>query len=132
MLTYLKNRDHKAANRDDVKGEVETMSNKPEDFAEEIVNEEEVVDEANAEAGDEESAFKSFVHHQRRAMEELGRAIEALFPDDFKEHTKNAGKSFVDSFRSLIDAAKDDMKKRRSADDEAEPQAATKIKVEID
>ena len=106
------------------------MSDKPEEYAEENLKEE-VVDEA--EAGDEESAFKSFVHHQRRAMEELGRAIEALFPDDFKEHTKNAGKSFVDSFRTLFDAAKDDVKKRRRADDgEPEAQAATKIKVEIE
>lgn len=108
------------------------MSNKPEDYAEDVVNEEATADEA-AENGDEESAFKSFVHHQRRAMEELGRALEALFPDDFKEHTKNAGKSFVDSFRSLVDAAKDDMKKRRSTEDgEPEAQTATKIKVEIE
>jgi hypothetical protein len=132
LLANIENQDHKAVYRDDVKGEVYTMSDKPEDFAEDVVNEEDVADEAN-EDGDGESAFKSFVHHQRRAMEELGRAIEALFPDDFKEHTKNAGKSFVDSFRSLVDAAKDDMKKRRRTEDgEPEAQAATKIKVEIE
>lgn len=110
------------------------MSNKPEDYAEDVVNEEEVVDGAGSrEESAEETAFKSFVHHQRRAMEELGRAIEGLFPEDFKEHTKNAGKAFADSFRTLFDAAKEDVKKRRSGDgEESEPQAATKIKVEIE
>jgi hypothetical protein len=88
------------------------------------------------------SAFREFVHHQRIAIEELGRAVESLFPKEFREHTANAGKAFVDSFRSLVDAARDEFSKSDDADGEttdsansaedSSRNAATKIKVEID
>lgn len=85
-------------------------------------------------------AFRQFVHHQRVAIEELGRAIESLFPQEFREHTSNAGKAFVDSFRSLVDAARDEFSASNSEaeangdEDNVNSQgpSATKIKVEID
>lgn len=83
------------------------------------------------------NAFREFVHHQRIAFEELGRAIDSLLPKDFKEHTSNAGRAFVDSFRSLVDAARDEFSTNAGAatsNDEPDRSTtgSTKIKVEID
>lgn len=84
------------------------------------------------ESNEAESAFREFVHHQRIALEELGRAIESLIPKDFRDHTRNAGKAFVDSFKSLVDAARDDMQRASENNEEANGSSATKVKVEIE
>ncbi len=99
--------------------------------------EEEVQEAVEMDEEEGESAFKEFVHHQRVAIEELGKAIESLFPKDFRDHTRNAGQAFIDSFRSLFEAAKEDlevmMKRGKSEEDEEEEaEAATKVKVEIE
>jgi hypothetical protein len=82
-----------------------------------------------------ETAFREFVQHQRIAIEELGKAVESLFPKEFREHTRNAGQAFIDAFRSLFDAAREDleqMMKRRSENKEKSGETATKVKVEIE
>lgn len=45
----------------------------------------------------------AFVYHQRRACEQAFQALSALIPPDFKEHSREAGKEFVTSFRVLIE-----------------------------
>lgn len=49
--------------------------------------------------------FEAFVYHQRRALEETGKALEALVPDGFREHGSTAGKEFLKGFQVLVDAA---------------------------
>jgi dTDP-glucose pyrophosphorylase len=39
--------------------------------------------------------FSQFVDHQSKAFEESMKAVEALLPDGFKEHGKEAGKEFI-------------------------------------
>lgn len=86
-----------------------------------------------------ESAFREFLHHQRVAIEELGRAFESLLPQAFREHTGKAGKAFVESFRTLFEAAKEDLeemlqkaKKEGEEADNGGGESASKIKVEIE
>lgn len=106
-------------------------------MSEEQVQQEEMTQEEQETVEAMDKAFKEFVHHQRVALEELGKALESLLPKDFREHTKNAGQAFIDAFRSLFDAAKSDidqmMKRRKEeGDDEEKAEASTKVKVEIE
>ncbi len=104
--------------------------------------------------GDEgQNPLEQFIFHQRRGLEEFGKAMESLLPPRFKEHTQAAGNEFATGFRVLIDAAIDEIKKasemedpdaRRemeqerqasanlAADDEEDSSTSRKIRVELD
>ena len=83
----------------------------------------------NPETADEETqdetrtTFEEFLYHQRRALEETGKALESLLPDGFRTHGTNASKEFTEGFRVLIDAALKELKKakRNEAVGEDEP-----------
>lgn len=57
------------------------------------------------------SPFEAFLFHQRRALEETGRALEALLPKDFREHGAQATREFTKGLRVLMEAAVDEVKK---------------------
>ena len=89
------------------------------------------------------SPFESFLYHQRRALEETGKALESLLPEGFREHGAQATKEFTKGLRVLMDAAVDEVKKaadkvREQADKatdgaEGEPPSPTgKVKVQVD
>jgi PHP family Zn ribbon phosphoesterase len=67
--------------------------------------------------------MERFFYHQRRALEETGRALEALLPPDFKHHSNEASREFAKGFRVLIDATIDEMKKvsEREIEDDDTP-----------
>jgi tRNA(Ile)-lysidine synthase TilS/MesJ len=77
------------------------------------------------------SPLERFFYHQRRALEETGKALEALLPPGFREHASEAGKEFAQGFRILVDATIDELKKI-SEKDEEEEQADSKQKVEVE
>jgi hypothetical protein len=93
-------------------------------------------------AEEERTPFEDFLFHQRRALEETGKALEALLPDGFRSHGSQASKEFSKGFKVLIDAAVAEMKKatRRGDGEEGEgeepPRASgtgkTKVKVQVD
>jgi hypothetical protein len=58
-----------------------------------------------------DTAMDKFFFHQRRALEETGKALEALLPPDFRSHAGEASKEFAKGFRVLVDAAIDELKK---------------------
>lgn len=101
--------------------------------------------------GDEEefeTPMDRFFFHQRRALEETGKALEALLPPDFRSHAGEASKEFAKGFSVLVEAAIDELKKvseREEMDEEAdededddnndEPPSTTgktKVKVKLD
>jgi hypothetical protein len=97
----------------------------------------------NPETQDEESPktpLESFVYHQRRALEETGKALEALLPEGFREHGSVAGKEFIRSFQILVDAAITEIEKATSRveevkegdDDRPSTTGKTKVKVQVD
>ncbi len=61
--------------------------------------------------------LEQFIFHQRRGLEEFGKAMESLLPPRFKEHTQAAGTEFATGFRVLIDAAIDEIKKASEMED---------------
>ncbi|MCU0498276.1 MAG: hypothetical protein MUF87_13065 [Anaerolineae bacterium] len=86
--------------------------------------------------------FEEFLYHQRRALEETGKALEALLPEGFRVHSAEATKEFSKGFRVLIDAAVDEIKKAservevnvkvNSDDDDTSTTGKTKVKVQVD
>ena len=95
-------------------------------------------DEGNAE--ETRTPFEDFLFHQRRALEETGKALEALLPEGFRTHGSNAGKEFTEGFRVLIDSAMKELKRAKTAapddDDNDEPDASStgknKVKIPVD
>lgn len=85
--------------------------------------------------------FEEFLKHQRRALEETGRALEALLPEGFQTHAGNASREFTEGFRVLVNAAMKEFKaakeaKEQADDDQGEPPASTtgktKVKVQVE
>jgi hypothetical protein len=86
--------------------------------------------------------LESFIYHQRRALEETGKALEALLPEGFKEHGSTAGREFIKSFQVLVDAAINEIEKATAAAETVEPDedgedrpsttGKTKVKVQVE
>ncbi len=72
----------------------------------------------------EQTPLEQFIFHQRRGLEEFGKAMESLLPPGFKEHTQKAGNEFATGFRVLIDAAIDEIKKASEMEDPDAQRAA--------
>ena len=73
--------------------------------------------EENQESEHPKSPLEQFLFHQRRALEETGKALESLLPPGFKSHTQAAGNEFATGFRVLIDAAIDEIKNASEMED---------------
>ncbi len=92
---------------------------------------EETVEEIFEEAG--QTPLERFFFHQRRALEETGKALEALLPAGFREHGSKATEEFVKGFRILIDSTIDEMKKVSEREEvEAEKVVTVEAVVEED
>jgi hypothetical protein len=85
--------------------------------------------------------MEEFLYHQRRALEETGKALEALLPEGFRTHSSQATKEFTKGFRVLVDAAMEEIRKasekaasEASSDDDEGPSTTgkTKVKVQVD
>ena len=74
--------------------------------------------EYTEESQSEDTPLDAFFRHQRKALEETGKALDSLLPPDFKEHSAEAGREFAKGFRILIDAAIDELKKVSEKDEE--------------
>jgi hypothetical protein len=94
-----------------------------------------------SETGDEpRTPFDEFLFHQRRALEETGKALEALLPEGFRTHSHEASKEFSKGLRVLVDAAVEELKKageksaKKSTGDDgpATTTGKTKVKVEVE
>jgi hypothetical protein len=97
--------------------------------------------ESVPEMGDEpRTPLEAFIHHQRRAMEETVKAIDALLPEGFKEHGSAAGKEFVKGLKVLADAFIDEIEKMTTqeegaaeeGDDKPSTTGPTKVKVQVE
>jgi hypothetical protein len=67
--------------------------------------------------------FEQFLEHQKRAVEETGKALEALFPPGFREHSEQARKEFIKGMKVLVDAAVVELEKASKEVDRAIKQA---------
>ncbi|HRE48765.1 MAG TPA: hypothetical protein PLD47_13650 [Aggregatilineales bacterium] len=100
----------------------------------------ETVREKVGEAFGKETPIGGFMHHQRLALDSLWKAFQALIPEDFKAHSAEARKQFIEAFQALISGARSALEKMeqedKAADANAEDRPSTtgknKVKVELD
>lgn len=57
----------------------------------------------------EETVLDEFMAHQRRALEETGKALRALIPKAVETHGKAAYKEAVEGYRMLVNSVVDDV-----------------------
>jgi hypothetical protein len=89
----------------------------------------------------EGNPLEQFIQHQRRAVEETGKALETFLPPGFKDHSSEAGRQFVQGFKVLVDAAIKEMEKaskefddrrEKGSDDRPSTTGRAKVKVEVE
>jgi hypothetical protein len=123
------------------------------DDDDETQNAEAQTDDQNAQQDYEEideeplqTPMERFFYHQRRALEETGRALDALLPPDFRSHSAAASQEFTQGFRVLVDAAIDELKRVSERSDQTQDETAddnddddtpsstgkTKVKINVD
>jgi membrane protein involved in colicin uptake len=56
-----------------------------------------------------ESAFEQFLEHQRNAVKEVGRALEAMIPEGVRDHGSTAYKQTIEGYRGLFNAVMDEV-----------------------
>jgi hypothetical protein len=81
-----------------------------------------------------------FIAHQRKAIDEAGKALDALIPEGFREHGKVARDEFVAGWKVVIDAAIESFEKvAKTTEDDQDQQPPsnsstgnTKVKIQVD
>jgi hypothetical protein len=53
--------------------------------------------------------FSAFVEHQRNAINEAGKALLSLIPNNFKEHGQSAFNELIEAYRALFNATVDEI-----------------------
>jgi hypothetical protein len=78
-----------------------------------------------------DTPMDQFFYHQRRALEETAKALDALLPPGFKEHGANAGREFKTGFKVLLDAAIEELKTATERAEAAATEAMDDIEEEF-
>lgn len=58
---------------------------------------------------EEGRVFDAFLKHQRTALMEAGKALEAFLPDSVREHGEAAFKEAVEGYRELVNTTIDEI-----------------------
>ena len=79
-----------------------------------------------------EALIDAFVRHQKIAAEEAKLALEALIPEEFKVHGREAKRSFRKAFKVVLEemAARIEVPEKET-DERPSTTGKTKVKVEV-
>jgi hypothetical protein len=80
----------------------------------------------------EPTPFDEFVEHERKAVQEFGKAFAALLPEGLREHGETAVKEMVEGYRRLFNATLDDVVQRveKAKLDEKEPDKKNRVPIQ--
>jgi hypothetical protein len=76
-------------------------------------------DTAQTRGDTKQDPFAAFLEHQKKAIEETGKALDALLPPGFKEHSSEARRVFARGWKVLVDAAVVELEKASKEVDKA-------------
>lgn len=76
-------------------------------------------DTAQTRGDAQQDPFAIFLEHQKKALEETGKALDALLPPGFKEHSSEARREFARGWKVLVDAAVSELEKASKEVDKA-------------
>lgn len=76
--------------------------------------------------------FDEFVEHEKKAVQEFGKAFATLLPEGLREHGDAAVKEMVEGYRRLFNATLDDVVKmvEKAKFEEKRPDKKTKVPIE--
>ncbi len=74
-----------------------------------------------------EKVLDAFLRYQRKAAEETRLAFEALLPEGFRTHSREARRAFKKSFKVLLH----ELAERLEPEEEEGASGRTKVKVEV-
>ncbi|MEO0565885.1 MAG: hypothetical protein AAF125_27495 [Chloroflexota bacterium] len=107
--------------------------------------EETTTENTSAEERNFSEVWDEFLEHNRRAFEEGGKAVDALLPEGFKEHSAVARDELRKGFKLLVDYTIDELEKVTKMDppaskgdddgDDSPPKSTTgktKVKVQVE
>jgi hypothetical protein len=79
----------------------------------------------------EPTPFDDFVEHEKKALQEFGKAFAALLPEGLREHGDTAVREMVEGYRRLFNATLDDLVKlvERAKLEEKQPQKKTTVPI---
>jgi hypothetical protein len=79
----------------------------------------------------EPTPFDDFVDHEKKAMQEFGKAFAALLPEGLREHGDTAVKEMVEGYRRLFNATLDDLVKliEKAKLEDKQPHKKTRVPV---
>ncbi len=91
-----------------------------------------MADDANQQNTDEKQSFDTFIEHQRKALDEATKAVEALIPPDFRTHSRAAFDEAVEGFRVLVNSTIDEVKSAVNREDATDDNGEAKVKVDVE
>lgn len=80
----------------------------------------------------EATPFDEFVEHEKKAVQEFGKAFATLLPEGLREHGDTAVKEMVEGYRRLFNATLDDVVHMVEKAKVQEKQGDKKVKVPIE
>ena len=69
----------------------------------------EVLEKHEVEVAVEPTPFDEFVEHEKKAVQEFGKAFVAILPEGVREHGETAVTEMVEGYRRLFNATLDDV-----------------------
>jgi hypothetical protein len=84
------------------------------------------------EAPVEATPFDEFVEHEKKAVQEFGKAFATLLPEGLREHGDTAVKEMVEGYRRLFNATLDDVVRTIEKARLQEKESDKKVKVPIE
>jgi hypothetical protein len=79
-----------------------------------------------------ESVMEAFVRYQRKAFDESCQAIEALIPEGFKVHSREARRAFLMSLKVVAESLAEKFEQAAEAAEEEPPSTTGKTKVRVE
>ncbi len=80
----------------------------------------------------EATPFDEFVEHEKKAVQEFGKAFATLLPEGLREHGDTAVKEMVEGYRRLFNATLDDVVRMVEKAKLQDKQPDKKVKVPIE
>jgi hypothetical protein len=80
---------------------------------------------------EEQTPFAEFIEHEKKAVNEAGKALSSLLPEGLRKHGDTALKEMIEGYRRLFNSTLDDVVKRIEKAKLEEKPSSRKEKVEI-
>ena len=92
-----------------------------------------ILDDEELLRDEDETILDAFVRYQRKAAEEGRLAVDALIPEDFKVHGREAKRAFKRSFKVLLEGIVErlEVQEEESSEPPVSSTGKTKVKVEV-